>query len=121
MTRKQEVGKLGEDIACKYLIKKGYKIIKRNFKKPWGEIDIIARAPGKTLVFVEVKAVSEGEIKAEDQLTKAKLKKLKRAACLYAGHYPEKISDKVGWRIDLLAITLRRGDFSINHYENIVG
>ena len=69
---------------------------------------------------MEAKTVSEGEIQPEDQLTKAKLKKLKRAACLYAGHYPEKISEKAGWRIDLLAITMKRENFSINYYENIV-
>ena len=36
-----KVGKIGEDIACKYLKDRGYKIIERNFRKTWGEIDII--------------------------------------------------------------------------------
>ena len=36
-----KTGKIGEDIACKYLIGKGYTIIERNFRRKWGEIDII--------------------------------------------------------------------------------
>src|SRR3989344_4381790 len=44
----------GENIACEFLKKKGYKIIERNFRKGYGEIDIIA-IKDKTLVFVEVK------------------------------------------------------------------
>jgi len=47
-------GNEGEDIACQYLEQKGYCIIARNYRRPCGEIDIIA-ADKKTLVFVEVK------------------------------------------------------------------
>ncbi|MBI2055259.1 MAG: YraN family protein, partial [Candidatus Sungbacteria bacterium] len=108
MTQKSELGQFGEDLACKYLVDKGYKIIERNFRKPWGELDIVVRAPDKTLVFVEVKTMSQNEdgIKPEDQLTKAKLHKTQKAASLYAGHYLEKINDKKGWRIDLIALTI---------------
>ena len=45
---------IGEDIAVNYLKKKGYKIIERNFRKGYGEIDIIALKKN-VLVFVEVK------------------------------------------------------------------
>lgn len=122
------LGKLGEDLACGYLVNKGYKIIQRNYRKPWGEIDIIAKAPDRTLVFVEVKTMTgsgDNGIQPEDQLTQAKLEKLKRTACLYAGHYPEKVDDNRGWRIDLLALRLGSGqavlgdDCDIKHYENI--
>ncbi|MBQ3034023.1 MAG: YraN family protein [Deferribacterales bacterium] len=47
-------GSNGENIAADYLIKNGYKILKRNFKAKTGEIDIIAYKNGVT-VFVEVK------------------------------------------------------------------
>jgi len=122
MTHKSQLGQLGEDLACEYLVKKKYKIIDRNFRQKWGELDIISKAPDRTLVFVEVKAMSGNDsngLQPEDQLTKAKLKKLQRTTSLYAGHYPELVKDNKGWRIDLLALRTIDGNCDIRHYENI--
>ena len=122
MTQKSELGKLGEDFACEYLIKKKYKIIERNFRKPWGELDIVAQAPDKTLVFIEVKTMAEpifGGLKPEDQMTRDKLRKFKRAASLYAGHQQGLINDKKGWRLDLIALLWDSESFKTKHYENI--
>jgi len=47
-------GKLGEDLACAELERRGYAIIARRYRRRGGEIDIIAR-DGATVVFVEVK------------------------------------------------------------------
>lgn len=55
--RSKAVGKLGEDIACAFLMQKGYAIIARNFSVRSAEIDIVAKR-GKTIHFVEVKSVS---------------------------------------------------------------
>jgi Holliday junction resolvase-like predicted endonuclease len=52
---KKAVGSTGEDLACGYLEKNGYKIISRNYRMKFGELDIIAESPDKTLVFFEVK------------------------------------------------------------------
>lgn len=128
MTQKTELGKFGEEKACRYLVDKGYKIIERNFWKPWGELDIIAKSPDKTLVFIEVKTMRQfgnselpnsEELTPEMQLTAAKLKKLQRTASLYAGYHPELINDDRGWRIDLLALTIDGENCGIKHYENI--
>ena len=90
-------GALGEDIACTFLIRKGYKIIKRNYRKPWGEIDIIAEKNDEVR-FVEVKAMS-GNIESisresdnyrpEEQIHPMKLKKIVRTAQLYMANDPE--------------------------------
>lgn len=121
MTYRTNLGNFGENMACKYLAEKGYKIIERNFRKPWGEIDIIAKAPDKTLLFVEIKTMKENLVglKPEDQLTYSKLRKLKRTASLYAGHKQELIKDDKGWRIDLLTLTIREKSCDISHYKNI--
>lgn len=129
MENKQKVGKAGEDRTCEYLLEKGYKVLYRNYREPWGEIDIIAIAKDKTLVFVEVKAIQESGNAAkagfmpEDNLTKAKLGKLKRTCAMFAAKHPELIDERRGWRIDLLALTMA-GESGlvpaiINHYEGI--
>lgn len=51
----KDFGKVGENAACKYLKKHGYKILKRNYQTPFGEADIVAYKKG-IYVFVEVKA-----------------------------------------------------------------
>ncbi|MDP3999405.1 MAG: YraN family protein [bacterium] len=126
MTHKSEVGKFGEDLACEYLVKHCFTVIERNFRKPWGELDVIAMAPDKTLVIVEVKTMKESgnpaiaELNPEDNLTAAKLQKLQRTAILYANQNPNLVNDERGWRIDLIAITLINGkEPLIKYFENL--
>ena len=122
MTQKSELGKIGEDRACEYLVDKGFKILERNAREKWGELDIVAKAQDKTLVFVEVKTMENFSFEglgAEDQMTDGKLNRFKKAAALYAGSHEELIQDKVGWRLDMLALTKIGNDFLIKHYENV--
>ena len=53
----QKIGEIGEEIACKYLINKGFTVIERNFTRKAGEIDIVAKK-GNEIHFFEVKSVS---------------------------------------------------------------
>ncbi len=48
------LGRRGEDAACSYLERSSYKVVCRNYRCRWGEIDVIA-VNGNTLAFVEVK------------------------------------------------------------------
>ncbi|MBI2623285.1 MAG: YraN family protein [Candidatus Liptonbacteria bacterium] len=117
---KSEIGKLGEEIACKSLSKKGYRVLERNYRKPWGELDIVAKSPNGTLVFVEVKTMREGRLQPEDQMSRAKIAKMRRTCSLFANEHAELFRDKRGWRIDLVAITLLDdGGEDIRHYENV--
>ena len=54
MNNNSQTGKTGEDLACDYLKRKSYKILERNHRQKWGELDIITIAPDKTLVFSHV-------------------------------------------------------------------
>ena len=53
----QKVGSLGEELTVKFLVKRGYRILDRNYWRPWGELDIVAEKKGR-IHFVEVKAKS---------------------------------------------------------------
>ena len=124
MNYKSITGKQGEDDACSFLIQKNYTIILRNFRRPWGEIDIIAKDPANTLVFVEVKTIRQrdaavAELKPEDNLTNSKLKKLQRTAQMFIGQFPQHLNDDAGWRIDLIAITISDKNTDVKHYENL--
>lgn len=96
MSHTQKIGNLGEDVACMFLVKHGYSVVDRNYRKKWGEIDIIARKSG-ILHFVEVKTVSRENIeemgknvsrvtdehRPEDNVHPWKLKRLSRAIQTY--------------------------------------
>lgn len=131
---KSEIGKIGECLAARNLESRGYKIIARNYRTVFGELDIVAKCVDMTLVFVEVKTMiqqkSANVLTPEDQMTQQKILKFKRIAQFYAGKYPEQISEKVGWRIDMVAVEIPQIAASINfeklyaaatirHYENI--
>lgn len=122
MTRSSELGKRGENFACEYLERKGYKIIERNFREFWGELDIVALQKDKTLVFIEVKTMSDlgaRGLRPEDQMSVGKISRFKKVAMLYAGAHQNLIRDDKGWRLDVIGLTKKGEDFLINHYENI--
>lgn len=121
MEKSSELGRIGENLACEYLVNNGYKVLARNYRRKWGEIDIIAKYKDGTLVFFEVKTMLDkpGGLKPEDQATFSKLAKVRRACEEFAGSHPELINLKKGWGIDLLALTINNKDCIINHYENI--
>jgi putative endonuclease len=76
-------GNLGEDIACGFLKKNGYKVVERGYKCRAGEIDIIARK-GKSLVFVEVKSRSaDGFGGPASAVGRAKQRKIVSTAIYY--------------------------------------
>lgn len=52
---RQTLGRIGEDLACAELEKRGYVVLERRYRRRGGELDVIAR-DGRTVVFVEVKA-----------------------------------------------------------------
>ena len=107
---RKRVGKIGEDIACQFLERKGFKILERNYRKPWGEIDIIAERAG-IVRFLEVKAVSrenlgddsrEMDYRPEEMATREKLMKVARTAELYM----QAKKDKREFQVDVVGVIL---------------
>ncbi|MDB5224876.1 MAG: hypothetical protein JWO43_498 [Candidatus Adlerbacteria bacterium] len=102
-TSKRRIGDTGEDVACTYLEGKGFRVVDRNYLKPWGEIDIVAEKPG-LLVFVEVKTVSGEMFRPEENMHEAKLRRLHRVVQTYL--ISKKIPETIEWRIDLVCVYL---------------
>ena len=110
-TEKQKIGKIGEDCACEYLKKKGYRIIDRNYLKKWGEIDIVAKN-GKKIHFIEVKSVSRvmsndvnhetSGYRPEDNMHPWKLQRLGRAIQSYL--LDKDIPDDIDWQFDVVTV-----------------
>lgn len=119
-TEKQNVGKLGEDIAVKYLENHGYGILERNYRKPWGEIDIVAQQ-SQELVFIEVKTQNQKfEWRPEENVTRHKKHQLSRIVATYLKEH--RTPESQDWRIDVLAITLdfQTKNAQIEHIQNII-
>ncbi|MBI2454444.1 MAG: YraN family protein [Parcubacteria group bacterium] len=136
-----QTGKIGEDIACDFLKKKGYKIIDRNFKRKWGEIDIVCHKKrtlsdkissiwnknpdsvlhGTKIVFVEVKTLNSNySLDPEDNLTQQKQKKLIRTCQLYISE--KKLDPDMDWQIDAILIILdtQSKKAKIKHMEGVI-
>lgn len=117
---RQQLGKYGEDLAASYLTKHGYRILERNFKKHYGELDIVALL-GTVLVFIEVKARRGRSFgKPEEAVTPWKLREVTQTAQYYKMLHPE-LPESM--RIDVIAIELS-ADNSIkyfNHIQNVTG
>ncbi len=67
--------KKAEKLAADYLKRKGYRILEKNYKAPYGEIDIVAMKK-KVLIFVEVKSGSGKRIKPLDRIDRRKIKRM---------------------------------------------
>jgi putative endonuclease len=95
------IGELGEEEACRFLKKKGFKILKRNFNCPGGEIDIVARS-GNLIVFVEVKARTSIEYaRPEEAVGFRKRQNLKKAARYYVHDHPVRQCE---YRFDVISV-----------------
>lgn len=97
------LGQYGENLAIRFLSKQGYRILERNFRAKYCEIDIIAQEED-VLVFVEVKTrISKDYGLPEEAVTSRKLRHLKRAAKYFKLLHPE-LPEAL--RIDVVAVEL---------------
>jgi putative endonuclease len=134
---RQSLGKWGESLAADYLTSLGYRIVARNVRTPYGEIDLIAECsyqsidanerpflntlpPNIVTVFVEVKTRrTRGFGAPEESITSRK-----RAHMIAAArHYIQQKKDGEDlWRIDVIAIEKCKGMVQphITHFENAI-
>lgn len=112
---RQTLGKLGEDLACAELRRRGYAITARGYRTRFGEIDIIARH-GNTLVFVEVKARHGRECgTAAEAVNVLKQRRVTQMAADYLARFG---TSSVPCRFDVVAIEFDGGEPRITVYPN---
>lgn len=114
---KQETGKIGEDLACRYLENLGYTINERNFMCRQGEIDIIAKYKDEK-VFIEVKTRKNRKYGDPiEAVTQTKQKHMKRAVEYYL--YKNGIKNEY-IRFDVIEVYLSKNSYKINHVKQIM-
>lgn len=128
LTEKQKIGNLGEDLAYRFLVERGFSIQDRNYRKKWGEIDIISYKNRK-IYFVEVKTISRentsdisrenDEYRAEENIHPWKLKRLGRTIQSYLLEHNAEDND---WQLDALIVTTNvlKRHAKIKHIKDIV-
>ncbi|MEN8098035.1 MAG: YraN family protein [Chloroflexota bacterium] len=117
MARSQQIGRLGETTAARFLKDAGYSILDRNYRCEYGEIDIVARME-EMIVFVEVKTRQSLKFGLpEESITRAKSGRLIQSAEMYLN---ENDLIDVDWRIDLVAIQVD-SDNQIVDISHIIG
>lgn len=143
----KNIGKIGEETACKFLMKLGYRIIFRNYLRKWGEIDIIAKKD-QVIYFIEVKTVSKDlsffsntesvscesdknfkkdvkhetldDYRPEDNIHPWKLKRLSRVIQTYLSE--NNITDNYKWEFNAITVFLdaRNKTAKVNHIKDII-
>ncbi len=106
LTDKQIIGQKGEGLACKFLEEKGFKVIDRNYRKKWGELDIIVtRETLHELRFVEVKTVTrQTSYDPEENVHPWKRQRLGRAIQTWLLNHEE--YDDFDWQCDVISLYL---------------
>jgi putative endonuclease len=117
MSYQRFLGKWGEDTAANYLIERGLVIVGRNWRSPYGEIDLIAKE-NEIYVFVEVKTRGSDQFGfPETAVTWKKREHLIKSTLSYLTE--NKIDEN--WRIDVISIRKLRGNKSeIEWFQNAI-
>lgn len=102
MSDRAHLGRRGEDLAAAHLEKLGYRILERNVRTRYGEIDLVA-LDGSCLVFVEVRTMRSKAMTPEDSVTR---RKRRRIAALGLRYLQEHGTLPADWRGDVIAIEI---------------
>ena len=120
LTQRRKTGNFGENEACIFLKRNGYKILKRNYVANGYEIDIVAEN-SDYLVFVEVKTRTEGhenpkEPRPASSVTPEKQRKIISAAKAYIGFaHPKKQI-----RFDIIEVIASK-DKKVKSFSHLIG
>lgn len=114
-SQKQILGQEGEQIAERYLKKKGYKLVERNFRCHTGELDLIA-LDRKVIVFIEVKTRTDDRFGTPlESVGRWKQQRMIRAALLFLSQH--RLHDRES-RFDVIGISFSGDRPVVEHIQN---
>jgi len=108
----KRIGDQGEELVAQQLADRGFCILARNYRKQYGEIDIVA-SRGNTLAFVEVKVRAPSAFGFGHLVPIGKQRKISMVAREYLGQH--NITDKV-CQFDVALLEYRSGHLSLYEY-----
>lgn len=112
------LGKKGEDLVSAYLIKNGFKILEKNYRKRQGEIDIIAEK-NSVRAFVEVKLRNHKYFAVSQVITKSKQRKIITTALIYNSERSANNEEKdLIFRFDVAIVEQHQDEYVINYIKN---
>lgn len=114
MSDSHDLGRKGEDAAAEFLVKKGYKILKRNWKAGRPEVDIIAE-DSNYIIFIEVKTRTEDFLVPPSA---AVTREKQRSIIFCADRYIQWNNVRKECRFDVVSVVFSGDSFSIEHIEN---
>jgi putative endonuclease len=117
-TTRQELGALGEQVAVDHLLAAGLRVLQRNWRCRYGELDVIAAEGDGTVVFVEVKTrTGDGFGGLENAVTPRKLRRIRRLAGIWLAEQDTR------WpclRIDVIRVRVGRADLpEVTHLPGV--
>ena len=112
---RQSLGKIGEDLACAELERRGYAVLERRYRRRGGEIDIVAR-DGRTVVFVEVKTREGRDFgEAAEAVTARKRRRMTQLALDYLARHR---LTECACRFDVVSIHMENERPAIELFQN---
>ena len=118
VTERTKLGFEAEEAACRWLSGRGYKVLDRNWRRPWGELDIVAEHSG-VVCFVEVKAAAKRQ-NGFDPFLRAdarKMHKVKRTAQTWLASH--RYGPDTEWQMDIISVIMDGPGPQFEHFENI--
>ncbi len=113
--QKQTLGKEGERLAERYLRKKGYRLVERNYRSPVGELDLIV-LDRRVIVFVEVKTRTQERFGLPlESVHPIKQRNMMKAALFFLSQH--RLHDREA-RFDVIGVSFEGGEPIIEHIEN---
>ena len=112
---RQEFGELGERIAERWLLRRGWRVVQRRFRSGHRDIDLVVERDG-TVAFVEVKARKGAEFGGPlNAVNYRKRKQLERSALVWVDRYGQEAES---YRFDVVGVLVNGADVRVCHIEN---